>query len=304
MFNRKFFKKLIWFLMLFSGAAVMIVSSAFVGAEPGAKLRSAAFYIENIISIFGLTLTIFGVVFMNIDEYKLKNEEYTFAYSQIMLFIKEEYRPTVWTKFIRLFNRKRLINQFIFDTKLELHNLEINADVNDQILYEEKGRDKEKKENEYCKQRSFLELKLTEEWIEKNVDKVSVNFDQVNIDTVVSGYFPKAKGRQLVNDYVTKNKELKIAKDRMPSLLITSGVFMLISSFIISFEFNATVYTLFLIKLFAILWNIYISIRYAEDFNKEVTLKDIMFQYGVVLEYRAYVKKELGQGSEENVVND
>jgi hypothetical protein len=28
-----------------------------------------------------------------------------------------------------------------------------------------------------------------------------------------------------------------------------------------------------------------------------------MFQYGVVLEYRAYVKKELGQGVEEHVVN-
>ena len=304
MTSKPFFKKLIWFLMLFSGAAVMIISSAFVGAEPGAKLRSWAFYLENLVSILGLTLTIFGVVFMNVDEYKLKNEEYNFAYSQVMVFIKEEYRPTVWTKFIRLFNRKRLINQFNFDTRLELHNLEIDANIDDQVLYEEKGRDKEKKENPYCKKRSLLEQRLTEQWIEKNIDKVSIKYDQVNIDTVVSGYFPKKKGVQLVNDYVTKNKELKIAKDRMPSLLLTSGVFMLLSSFIISFEFNASVYTLFLIKIFAILWNVYISIRYAEDFNKEVTLKDMMFQYGVVLEYRAYVKKELGQGSEENVVND
>jgi len=302
MTTKPFFKKLIWFFMLFSGAAVMIISSAFVGAEPGAKLRSFAFYLENILSIFGLTLTIFGVVFMNIDEYKLRNAEYLYAYDQIMLFIKEEYRPTVWTRFIRLFNRRRLVNQFKFNTRLELHQLEQTAQIDDQLLFEE-GKDKDKKENEYCKQRSLLELKLTDEWIEKNIEKIGTRFDEVNIDTVVSGYFPKEKNRQFANDYITKNKELKIAKDRMPSLLVTSGVFMFLSSFIISFEFSASVYALFLIKTFAILWNVYVSIRYAETFNKEVTLKDIMFQYGVVLEYRAYVKKELGQGSEENVID-
>lgn len=298
------FKKIIYFLMLFAGASVIIVSSAFIGAEPGTKLQSPAFYLENILTIFGLTLTIFGVVYMSIDEYKLKNQEYIFAFNQIMLFIKEEYRPTVWTKFIKLFNRKRIINQFKYNYRLELHDLEKNAAVDDQILYEE-GKEKDRKENEYCKKRSMLELKLTDEWIEKNIEKVSVKYDQVTIDTVISGYLPKTKKQRqdLVNDYVTKSKEVKIVKERFPILLITFGVFMLLSSFIISFEFNATVYTNFAVKIFAILWNVYMSIRYSESFNKEVTLKDVMFQYGVVLEYRAYVKKELGQGVEEHVVN-
>jgi hypothetical protein len=241
---------------------------------------------------------------MSIDEYKLKNQEYIFAFNQIMLFIKEEYRPTVWTKFIKFFNRKRIINQFKYNYKLELHDLEKNATIDDQILYEE-GKEKDRKENEYCKKRSMLELKLTDEWIEKNIEKVSVKYDQVTIDTVISGYLPKTKKQRqdLVNDYVTKSKEVKIVKERFPILLITFGVFMLLSSFIISFEFNATVYTNFAVKIFAILWNVYMSIRYSESFNKEVTLKDVMFQYGVVLEYRAYVKKELGQGVEEHVVN-
>lgn len=291
-------KKIMWASLLSSGVLIMIISSALLDARGNIEDKGLEYLIENLLSVTSLIMITFGVLYWYIDDFKLKDARFKQAMSTLEVFMRQEYRPAVWTKFRIKKNKERKKLQFEEVLRVEFHNLEKTATEDDFLLWE-KGvceRDTDTKEtNTYCKKRQVLELKSTDAWLDKNLNSINVDYDEIDIDVIVSGeYFPKKKkGIRQVNDFVTKNKNFKIIRSRVPMILLGTGMIMFITSIWIDLEFSANVVANIAFKIMAIAWNVFVTIRFSDQWNLQVTLKDAMFQAGIVQEYRTYVKKEI-----------
>lgn len=286
-------KKIMWGLLMLSGIAIMIISSAVFNVSPSFRDRTMAWLMENLFAVISLIMITFAVIFLGIDEYRRTNEEYKAAEEDIKKFIRTEYRPTVWTKFKNYINPIRKINQYQEVLRVQLHNLEFKAKEEDLMLYDSKN-EEAKAKNPYCQKRKFLEDRTNEEWLKQNIKYIKVNYDEIDINVVVSGAFPKNSNKvRQVNEFVTKGKGWKLFKSRIPMIVLITGIFMFISSMILQFEFGATFWANTGIKIMSMAWNIFLAIRFKEEWNQTVTLTDIMFQDGMVKEYRNFVKREL-----------
>jgi len=289
-------KKIMWGLLMLSGIAIMIISSAVFNVSPSLRDRTMAWFMENLFAVISLVMITFAVIFLGIDEYKRTNEEYKAAEEDIKKFIKLEYRPTVWTKFKNYINPIRKINQYQEVLRVQLHNLEFKAKEEDLILYDStREEDQDKKlTNPYCMKRKYLEDRSNEKWLRANIKHIKVTYDEIDINVVVSGSFPKNSNKvRQVNEFVTKGKGWKLFRSRIPIIVLITGIFMFVSSMILQFEFGVTFWANTGIKIMSMAWNIFIAIRFKEEWNQTVTLTDIMFQDGMVKEYRNYVKREL-----------
>ena len=64
------------------------------------------------------------------------------------------------------------------------------------------------------------------------------------------------------------------------------------SSIIVSFTFNASTIISVLVKSITLLFQAFTTIRYANEWNETVTLKDIRFRKGLIIEYETWVIQE------------
>ena len=64
------------------------------------------------------------------------------------------------------------------------------------------------------------------------------------------------------------------------------------SSIIVSFSFDASMILSIFVKCITLLFQAFTTIRYANEWNETVTLKDIRFRKGVITEYHSWIKQE------------
>lgn len=292
------FKKILWASLFLMGGGMMVISSALVNAEFDIVERTQAYIIENILSVTALTLMTIGIIYWLVEEFKKKNEDYLSAMGHVTSFIKEKYRPTIWTRFAIKLNKERKIKQYEEVLRVDLHHLESAASQSDILLWDEGLCDRTKehwKLNTYCQQRTYIEKRLDSKWLETNIHTVEVNFDEVTVDVVISGeYFPKKLGKvRQVNDFVTKGKSFKLIRSRIPMIIFGTAMIMFITSIVMNFDWTISTFVTIGFKILAMTWNAIISVKFSEDWNNNVTLNDAMFQAGIAQEYDYYIKDEL-----------
>jgi hypothetical protein len=288
---------MLWILWL-AGLAVMVIASAVLNAQFGIKDKGLGYIFENVLNVVGITMITFGIIYEKIRHFIQKDSQYA-IFGSILFKRSQQYRPTIWAQFIIPFNEKRKCNAYKQKLIKKEHDLDKKTTSSKLLMWikmtpEEQLKGTFKDDFLIKKQQFLLQ---NDEWIKKNINSLFVKYDEINYSVIFGGFLERKKTFQQ-NDFITKNKTTKIVIDNMPRILLSTGVFALISSLILQFDFSATFYYLAAVKIVVSFWSTYLAWVYAENYNQQVTLKDIAFRAGVAEEYNAFICREIEKKKE------
>lgn len=284
------FKRIQYILIYVCGFVLIGVTSLISGDIGWRGLNDWKFYVDTGLTYAAIICIIVATLLKIIDDFKAKDKEYLEADKAIKDFATKTYRPSLFSRFCDHTNKKRKLKQYVHDIKRKIYLLETKASDEDLSVWVN-GTKEDKDKNEYCKKRLNLEKQLTDDYIKKNIDTTKVDYDKISSAIALGGYYSK-EDNKYANEFITKNKTSKMAREQAPHLLFGFAMTCFSSSLIISFAFDAASIIPILVKCITLLFQAYTTIRYANEWNQTVTLKDIRFRKGVITEYNNWIKQE------------
>lgn len=284
------FKRIQYILIYVCGFVLIGVTSLISGDIGWRGFQDWKFYVDTGLTYMAIICIIVATLLKIIDDFKAKDTEYLEADKSIKDFATKTYRPSLFSRFCDHTNKKRKLKQYVHDIKRKIYLLESKASEEDLSIWVN-GTKEDKEKNEYCKKRLNLEKQLTDDYIKKNIDTTKVEYDKISSAIALGGYYSKEDNRY-ANEFITKNKSGKMAREQAPHLLFGFAMTCFSSSLIISFAFDAASIVPILVKCITLLFQAYTTIRYANEWNQTVTLKDIRFRKGVITEYNNWIKQE------------
>lgn len=284
------FKKLQYIILYLMGFLLIGAASLVTGSSGWRDTLTTRFYIDLVLTYSAIICILIATILKIVDDFKAKDLEYNEGTKEIQDFAAHTYIPSIFSKFCDHINNKRKRKQFEHNIKQKIFELENSADDYDLHLWVN-GTPEERLNNKYCKKRSFLEAQLQDEYITKNLPVLKVDYDKITSGLALSGYYSKEDAMS-PNEFITKHHGRKIAKDNAPRLLFGFAASFFTSSVILDVAFTPNAIIQILVKLFVLCYQTFISIRYANTWNTEVTLKDIRFRKGIVMEYKIWIKQE------------
>ena len=287
----KIFNKIQYIALFVLSLLLIGFTSVISGDLKWESFRDPLFYVQNLLAYAATACVIVGTLLFVIDKFKRSNQEFIDGEIMLQKFASETYVPSVFSRYCDHANRKRKINQFIYNTKKKLFALEKRAKEADLYAWNNEREKAIKAGNIYCMTRKRLESQLEMKWIEANIDKLNVKYDKITANIILGGEFSKSDNFS-VNDYVTKYKAGKVVRDKAPLLLLSFGITCFASSIGVGFSWDAGALIVFLVKLIVLVFNTFMSIRYANKYTQTVTLRDVRFRKGIVKEYNLWVTKE------------
>jgi hypothetical protein len=285
-----FFKKVQYILIYVCGFVLIGVTSLISGDVGWRGLNDWKFYVDTGLTYAAIICIIIATLLKIIDDFKAKDAEYIAADKDIKDFATKTYRPSLFSKFCDHTNKKRKLKQYVHDIKRKIYLLETKASEEDLHIWVN-GTKEARDKNEYCQKRLNLEKQLTDDYIKKNIDTTRVKYDKISSTIALGGYYSK-EDNKYANEFITKNKSGKMAREQAPHLLFGFAMTCFSSSLLVSFAFDSSSIIPILTKCVTLLFQAYTTIRYANDWNQTVTLKDIRFRKGVITEYNNWIKQE------------
>lgn len=289
----KFYKKT-QYIVLYVISLVLIGVTSLIDKESGinfGNLQSLTWYVDQIITSFAIITTVTATVYLISDNYKTTNPEYLKLEEDIKVFADTEYVPTLFARFLEYTNPKRKKLQHEFNTKKKLY--QIDKKVKDEDLFVwNNGTPEEKRKNNYCRKRMKYEERLTEEWMEKNLKFINVPYDKITSSLVLGGYY-SSEDNNSPNEFITKYTETKVIRDKFPVLILGIAITSFASSIIVTIIFDASALLSVVTKLFVLLFQVYNSIKYANDWNVRITLKDIRFRKSITQEFKVWLRQQV-----------
>lgn len=273
------------------GLLLIGVTSFITGGMGWETFKDPLFYIQNVLTYAAIISVIAATMLMIIDRFKETDSEYVESSGLIQKFARDTYVPSIFSKYCEHANKKRKRKQFIYDTKQKIYKLEKKATEKDLYLWNHDRENAIKAGNKYCTKRVILEEQLTDKWIYENIEVTQVKFDHITASVILGGIFSKLDNFS-ANDYVTKHAGLIVVRDKAPMILFSFAITCLISSIVVDFAFTPADFITFFTKLFVLCYNTFVTVRYANNYNQSVTLKDIRFRKGIVKEYNMWVEQE------------
>lgn len=258
-----------------------------------------SFYVDTCLTYSAIICIIIATLLKVIDDFKSKDTEYTEADKAIKEFATKSYIPSIFSKFCDYTNKKRKLKQYVHDIKRKIYALESKASEEDIAIWVN-GDSEKQRQNKYCIQRTLLEKQLTDDYIKKNIDTTKVNYDKVSASIVLGGYYEK-DGNRFVNEFITKHKTIKATKENLPRLLFGFAMTCFATSIVVSLQFNTTMILPILVKCITLLFQAFTTVRYSNEWNQTVTLKDIRFRRGITQEYANWVKQEYARQQAEKI---
>ena len=298
------------YIFLYILSFIIIGASTILTGKVGLDiLKDPAYYINQGLTWASILCVTFATLFAYVDKFKETNIEFLSNEKYISDFASSKQNvPSIVSRFLEPFNRKRKIKQFKYNIHKKLYKLENKRKFiffgprvfKDKDLYVwNHGTLEEKTKNLYCTKRLRLEEQLDETYIEENIDKLFIRYDKVTTNILFGGFY-QSKDNDSPNDFITKHQASKIAKYKIPQLLYSFAITFVLSSLVFDgFAFNATNLINLSIKIMVLLWNCYTTLRYAETFSYSVTLKDSRFRKGVILEYEKWLQQEATRALEQ-----
>lgn len=295
----KFYKRTQYFI-LYAISLALIGITSLIDKDSGINfenLRNFTWYVDQIITSFAIITTVTATVYMIVDNYKNNDVEYLKLENDIKEFADKEYVPTLFSRFLEFVNPKRKRLQHEHNVKRKLYLLDKGVTDKDLVIWNE-GTDKQKKGNRYCRLRAKYELRLTDAWIERNLKFVNVPYDKLTSALVLGGYYSKADNDS-PNEFITKYTETKIVRDKFPVLILGIALTSVASSIVVTLLFDDAALLSVVTKLFVLLFQVYNSIKYANEWNVKITLKDIRFRKAVTQEFKVWLKQQVAIKPEE-----
>lgn len=284
------FKKIQYILIYIFGFVLIGATSLISGDIGWAGFKDWKFYVDTGLTYTAIICIIVATLLKIVDDFKAKNQEYIQADSEIRKFATTTYIPSIFSKYCDHTNKKRKLKQYVHNIKHKIYLLEKKATEEDLRIWVN-GTQQEKEANKYCAKRALLEKQLTDKYIKENIDTTKVNYDKISADIVLGGYYSKDENK-FANEFITKHKGSKMTRENMPRLLFGFAMTCFASSIVINFAVNVSMILPIFIKAVTLLFQAFMTIRYANEWNESVTLKDIRFRRGIITEYNSWIKQE------------
>lgn len=284
------FKKVQYVVLYILGFALIGITSLITGEVGFAGWRDTRFYVDTILTYMAIICIIIATILKIVDTFKATNQEYKDADKKIQNFAEKSYIPSLFTKYADHANETRKLKQYVFDTKKKIYDLEKKATEEDLHTWVN-GSAEAKAANTFCKKRSFLEQQLTDAYIKKYLPTMYVEYDRITATVILGGYYSEHDANS-ANEFVTKHQGRKMFLDNLPRLLYGFAFTALTSSLIIDIAFNSNAIISILTKTLVLCYQTFLTIRYANNWNEEVTLKDIRFRKGIINEYETWLKQQ------------
>jgi hypothetical protein len=288
----KFFAKIQYYLLFAIGFIMAGLTSFISGDVSLGNLKNASYYISTLLTYAAFLCIVASTVLKKVDDFSTTDTEYITLDNGIKNFAMTTYRPTAFAKFLAKINLERKKRQFHHDITKSLQLLDDTATDTERAIMVV-GTEEERRNCEYCLKRDAYVKQLDADWIDKNVALMPVKYDKITYDIILGGFYTKNK--EVVNPFITKHKTWKMVRDRAPGMLMSFAIMSFVSAIVLDISYSPNAVLQLVVKLLALLWNIYTALRYAEQWIQTVTLKDIRFRYGIVAEYNAWVINEYNE---------
>jgi hypothetical protein len=288
----KFYRRSQYFI-LYTISLVLIGITSLIDKDSGinfGNLQSFTWYVDQIVTSFAIITTVTATVYMIVDNFKNTDKEYLQLENNIKEFADKEYVPTLFARFLEFINPKRKRLQHEHNVKTALYLLDKKVKDKDLAVWNSNNKDLKIK-NAYCRKRMKLEERLTDVWIQANLQSINVPFDRITSSLVLGGYYSKEDNTN-PNEFITKHTETKILKDKFPTLILGIAITSIASSVIVTILFDDAALLSVVTKLFVLLFQIYNSIKYANDWTLKITLKDSRFRKSITQEFKVWLKQQ------------
>lgn len=284
------------YVILYIISLVLIGVTSLIDKESGinfANLQSFTWYVDQLITSFAIITTVTATVYMIVDNFKNNDKEYIKIEQDLKEFADKEYVPTLFARFLEYINPKRKRLQHEHNVKKALFLLDKKVKDKDLFIWNN-GTLEQKLKNYYCKNRLKFEERLKDEWIVKNLNSIYVSFDRITSSLVLGGYYSKEEN-STPNEFVTKYTETKIVKDKFPALILGIAITSMASSIIVTLLFDDSALLSVITKVFVLLFQVYNSVKYANDWTVRITLKDARFRKSIAQEFKIWLKQLANQ---------
>jgi hypothetical protein len=142
--------------------------------------------------------------------------------------------------------------------------------------------DEDRKNNKYCIQKRSYAEKLTDKWIAENLDRIVIDFDDVNSQFVEIG--SKIQGQE----HSQTNTKGKYWKDNGASIFAGFAITSFISAFTIDLMSNwgnGEAWALFGLRMSILLVNIIFGLDYADGWYRDVDEHDLLSRQSICGEF-------------------
>ena len=152
------------------------------------------------------------------------------------------------------------------------------------------GTEEQKQENKYCRKRTNLLYKLSDEFINKNIAFLRVKYVKLRRYEVTHGCKQKYDNYKL-----TTKRNFKIAVDNLPKIMQSLAFVLMISTFMFDYkEFTVLVLISFAVKLGSLCLSIYNGIAYGVSYVANTLLPDFQYRLNVIINYLNWKIKNKG----------
>ena len=302
--HKRLFVRLQYIFLYAIGFIIIGITSLIEGDMKRGNLRDMSYHLDNLLTYTAIVCIIAATMIWLVTSFKEEDPQYKTAETKIKHFAENTYRPSIFTRFSDEINRVRKIRQHKSNTQKALSDLERKYYTRDDVHVtwrkwkddqlseaEKKLAEQEALKCPYCLQREELVNQLDEKWIEDNIDRHYVKYDRIDSSIILTGHYNKAKN-DTPNDFITKHKSYKIVTARAPLLLLSFGIITFAGSLALSIAFNATAIVTIVTKTFVLLYQVFLTYRYAMRYNEEVTLYDAVFRASITVEYKAWLRRK------------
>ena len=298
------------YIFLYLLSFIIVGAAAVITGDMGFNLfKEASFYINQLLTDAAILCVTFATLYAYVDKFKETDVEYLSNIDYIRNFATGKTNiPSIFNRFLEAINKTRKTKQYRFNIRRELFLLENKRKFIKfgPLVYTEKdyytwnhGTHEEKLNNKYCRKRLYLEERLQEENLQKEVEIKIIKYDKITSAIVLGGFY-KDEDNLKPNDFITKNPEVKVIKHKVPQLLLSFSLMFLLSSFVFGeIVINTNTIINFCVKILVLCWNSYTSLRFAKEFAQSVTLKDTRFRKGIILEYEKWLVQEANKAAEQ-----
>jgi hypothetical protein len=218
--------------------------------------------------------------------------------------------PITFDPFLPKFNRKRKIEAYKRAMSNKLDKLEkkyYKKSISLELWAEWENTPRKTKElkdrfeaDKYCQEKHLILQQLTKEYIEKNIDKIELEYKPIQKTFVANGYVSTRMSKY--DDYAVESGSNKMLRDLSPRIFLMFGWLIALNSVAINAiqqETRLIGLIVFLFTMLPLIIQIFIAQDYTDKFIKEKILVDFQKRKDIMINYLAYLKegKEVNDGS-------
>ena len=171
---------------------------------------------------------------------------------------------------------------------LRIESLTITS-LQEQMLCEEeieqlkKQYEKEKLENDYCIKKAELGTQLTQEWIAKNIDSITIDYNEIDVHFVENGEEKESQQKDKVSK---KGKYLKDNGLTRTGFFVLSFALSAIGADAIAEGGTKEAWAIFAFRMALVTYNLIMGINYGDKFYDEYDLHNINARVSISYEFQ------------------